>query len=150
MKRRREIVLFFAACCLSAGCHTAKKPAQPAPPQPAVKLNGTRWILDEIGGKRVVENSKATLTFPEAGKVAGNGSCNRFMGPAELNGDKIKLGPLAGTKMMCDAPASQQETAYLKALEGAQRFAVKNGRLLIYVAEPDPPLSFHAAAAGEN
>jgi hypothetical protein len=49
------------------------------------------------------------------------------MGPAELSGDKIKLGPLAGTKIMCDPGASDQETAYLKALESAQRFEVKDG-----------------------
>jgi heat shock protein HslJ len=135
---------------LLAGCDTAKKPVQSSsPPQPA-NLSGTQWILDEIGGKPVVANSKATLTFPEAGRVAGNGSCNRFMGPALVGGDKIKLGPLAGTKMMCDSPATDQETAYLKALSGAQRFAGKDGKLLIYVAGSDLPLSFLAAAAEEK
>ena len=34
---------------------------------------------------------------------------------------------------MCDAGASDQETAYLKALGSAQRFEVKDGNLLIYV-----------------
>jgi heat shock protein HslJ len=63
--------------------------------------------------------------------------------------DKIKLGPLAGTKM-CDAGASDQETAYLKALESARRFEVKDEKLLIYVAGPDAPLRFHAVAAGEK
>ena len=72
------------------------------------------------------------------------------MGPAEMSGDKIRLGPLAGTKMMCDPGASDQETAYLKALESAGRFAVKDGKLLIYVAGSDAPLRFHAVAAGEN
>jgi heat shock protein HslJ len=144
MQCRREIILFFAACCLSVGCDTARKPVQSASPQQAVSLNGTQWILDEIGGKPVIQNSKASLTFPEPGRAAGNGSCNRFMSPAEVSGDKIKIGPLAGTKMMCDAPASEQETAYLKALEGAQRFS-EDGKLLIYVAGSDAPLRFHAA-----
>ena len=72
------------------------------------------------------------------------------MGPAEMSGDKIKLGPLAGTKMMCDPGASDQETTYLKALQSAQRFEVKDGKLLIYVAGSDAPLRFHAAAAGEK
>jgi heat shock protein HslJ len=150
MKCSREIVLFFAACHLSAGCDTGKKPVQPASPQQAVDLNGTQWILEEIGGKRVIENSKASLAFPQAGRAAGNGSCNRFMGPAELSGDKIKLGPLAGTKMMCDRPESDQEAAYLKALEGAERFTVKDGKLLIYVTGSDAPLSFYAATAGKK
>jgi heat shock protein HslJ len=54
----------------------------------------------------VIADSRATLAFPEAGKVAGNGSCNRFTGAAELNGRAIKLGPLASTKMACMGEAS--------------------------------------------
>jgi len=72
------------------------------------------------------------------------------MGPAEVNGDKIKLGPPAGTKMMCDPGVSNQETAYLKALESTKRFEVKDGKLLIYVAGSDVPLRFHAAAGGKK
>jgi heat shock protein HslJ len=132
------------------GCESEKKPVQSASQQPPVNLIGTHWVLEDIGGKPVIDGSKATLTFPEAGRVAGNGSCNRFMGSAEMKGDVIKIGPLAGTKMMCDPPASDQETAYLKALEGAQKFAVKGGKLLIEVAGSDGPLRFRAAAAGEN
>ena len=66
----------------------------------------------------MIADSRATLAFPEAGKVAGNGSCNRFTGAAEINGSAIKLGPLASTRMACMSEASTQETGYLKALEG--------------------------------
>ena len=52
--------------------------------------------------------------------------------------------------MMCDPGASDQETAYLKALESAHRIAVKDGKLLIYVAGSDAPLRFHAVTAGEK
>jgi heat shock protein HslJ len=79
----------------------------------------------------VIADSRATLAFPEAGKVAGNGSCNRFTGAAELNGKAIKLGPLASTRMACMGEASTQETEYLKALEGAQRFEAKEGKLYL-------------------
>ena len=51
---------------------------------------------------------------------------------------------------MCGAGASDQETAYLKALGSAQRFEVKDGNLLIYVAGSDAPLRFYAVAAGEK
>src|SRR6266478_6082329 len=127
---------------LLLGCEPAKKPVQSASQEQSVNLVGTHWFLEEIGGKPVIENSKATLTFPEGGRVAGSGSCNRFMGSAEVKSDTIKIGPLAGTKMMCDQPASDQEATYLRALEGAQKFAVKDGKLLIYVAGSDAPLRF--------
>jgi len=150
MNRMKKIGAFFAAGLLLVGCEAGKKPAQSASQQQPVNLTGTQWTLEEIGGKPAIEHSKATLAFLQAGRVSGHGSCNRFMGPAEMSGDKIKLGPLAGTKMMCDPGASDQETAYLKALESVQKFEVKDGKLLIYVAGSDAPLRFHAAAAGEK
>src|SRR5215467_5271647 len=108
------------------GCEAAKKPASSVVPQQASSLDGKQWTVEEIGGKPMFENSKATLAFFQADRVAGNGSCNRFMGPAEISGDKIKLG-LAGTRMMCGPAMSDQESMYLKTLEGAQRFAVREG-----------------------
>jgi heat shock protein HslJ len=109
MNGMKKIGAFFAAGLLLVGCAAGKKPAQSASKQQPANLTGTQWTLEEIGGKPVVEHSQATLAFLEAGRVSGHGSCNRFMGPAEMSGDKIKLGPLAGTKMMCDPGASDQE-----------------------------------------
>jgi heat shock protein HslJ len=153
MKRLGKFGAAFAACILWTGCETAKKPVQsgqPAAQQKLVSLVGTQWTLEEIGGKPVIEHSHATLAFMEAGRISGNGSCNRFMGPVEINGDTIKLGLLAGTKMMCDPAAADQETAYLKALEAAQRFEMNDQKLLIHVTGSNLPLRFHAAAAGQN
>jgi heat shock protein HslJ len=146
----RKVATAIAICFLLIGCETTKNPMNSAPSQPAVNLAGTQWTLEEIDGKPVIENSKATLAFLQAGRVSGNGSCNRFMGPAEISGNQIKMGPLAGTKMMCEAAPSEQESTYLKALEGAQRFAIQDGKLLVYVAGSDMVLRFHAATTAEN
>jgi heat shock protein HslJ len=128
-----------------AACDREKKPAQAAAPAGPVTLTGTEWSLEDLAGKGVIANARATLTFPEAGKVAGNGSCNRFTGTAEINGSAIKLGPLASTRMACVGEASTQETEYLTALEGAQRFEVKDGKLHLHVSGLDKPLVFHSA-----
>lgn len=90
--------------------------------------------------------SRATLTFLEAGKVEGNGSCNRFAGSAETNGATIKFGPLAATRMMCEPDASNQETEYLKALEGVHRFEVNGEKLYLFVNGTERPLVFHRAS----
>jgi hypothetical protein len=42
--------------------------------------------------------------------------------------------------------ASTQETEYLKALEGAQRFEVKEGKLCLYVSGAEKSLVYRAAA----
>jgi hypothetical protein len=41
--------------------------------------------------------------------------------------------------------ALTQETEYLKVLEGAQRFEVKEGKLYLYVSGAEKPLVYRAA-----
>jgi heat shock protein HslJ len=121
----------------------AKATAQPAPPQPlSFSLSNNEWLLEDLSGGGVLDNVQATLTFPETGKVAGNGSCNRFFGPAEINGDAIKLGPLASSRMACPEAAMNQETKYLEALQAAERFEWKDPYLLIYCKGLEKPLRF--------
>jgi len=142
----RRLGIALLVCLFFVSCNAEKKPMQSAASASAPgNLDGTQWSLETLAGKPVIANSRATLTFPEAGKVAGNGSCNRFTGSAEINGSAIKLGPLAATRMMCEPDATNQETGYLKALEGAQRFEMKNGKLYLYASGTENPLVFHSA-----
>jgi heat shock protein HslJ len=105
-------------------------------------LAGTEWLLEDLGGAGVIDNVQATLTFPEAGKTAGEGSCNRFFGPAEITGSAIKLGPLGSTRMACPEAVMNQETKYLDALQAAERFEWKAPYLLIYCKGFERPLRF--------
>jgi len=99
-------------------------------------------VLEDIKGGGVLDNSQATLAFPKAGNVAGNGSCNRFFGPTEIKGDANKLGPLASSRMACPEAVMNQEAAYLKALQAAERFEWKDPYLLIYSKGFAKPLRF--------
>ncbi len=105
-------------------------------------LTGTEWLLEDLGGAGVIDNVQATLTFPEAGKTAGQGSCNRFFGPAEISGSAIKLGPLGSTRMSCPEAVMSQESKYLDALQAAERFEWKAPYLLIYCKGLEKPLRF--------
>jgi heat shock protein HslJ len=117
--------------------------AVPPPANPAsFSLTGTEWLLEDLGGLGVADNIQATLSFPEAGKVAGNGSCNRFFGSAEVSGDSMKLGPLGATRMMCPEPAMNQEAKYINALQAADHFEWKAPYLLIYSKGLEKPLRF--------
>lgn len=112
-----------------------------------INLVGTEWRLQDLGGAGIIDNSQATLAFPETERVAGNGSCNRFMGPLTLAGNSIKIGPLAGTRMACVSEAvSNQEMRYMKALEGAIRVEWKDPYLLIYCDGLEKPLRFTKGA----
>jgi heat shock protein HslJ len=121
----------------------AKAAIQPVPAKTvSFSLLGSDWLLEDLSGSRVVGSIQATLSFPEHGKVAGNGSCNRFFGSAEISGDAIKLGPLASSRMACPQAVMNQESEYLGALQAAERFGWKDPYLLIYCKDFEKPLRF--------
>jgi heat shock protein HslJ len=108
----------------------------------SVGLSGTTWLLEDLGGAGVLDRVEATLEFPETGKVAGKGSCNRFFGSVEISGASISFGPLGSTRMACVEAVMNQEAKYFEALQGAERFRVDGTTLLIYAKGLDHPLRF--------
>jgi heat shock protein HslJ len=154
MKNRVKVSCLAVAVCFAlSGCMGDKKPTQAAAPPAAAPsgavpdrgLAGTEWRLEEMGGQPVIANSRATLNFPNNTSAAGNGSCNRFTGSVDITSSAMKFGPLATTRMMCDAESSRQENDYLKALADVDRYEIKN-RLTLYLhlKGADNPLKFHA------
>lgn len=111
-------------------------------PGGAVTLVGTEWHLQSINGQPVMDRSRASLQFPESGRVAGNGSCNTFVGAVAIDNASIIFRQMASTKMACLGGASEQETRYMQALSQAQRYQVINGQLLIHVQGMEQPLRF--------
>src|SRR5216684_3296485 len=127
-----------------------KPTARPVTAQTApFSLSGSEWLLEDLGGSGVIDNIQATLTFPEAGRIAGNASCNRFSGAAEVSGNSVKLGPLASARMACPEAVMNQETKYLTALHAAERFEWKDPYLLIYCKAFDRPLRFTRMSASK-
>lgn len=94
-------------------------------------LAGTQWRLVQIGDDSVLPQPVATLVFHANGRVSGHGACNRFNGSFEQTGERLTIGPLAATRMACQGAVGQQESRYLRALQGTHAFGVKDGALLI-------------------
>ena len=107
-------------------------------------LEGSRWLLENIGGKKVLDNAQATLEFTVPGRVSGRGSCNRISGPVTVEGSAIRFGPLISTRMACTPAVNEQEVKYLSALASAERFEKKGNSLLIYCKGLPKPLRFTA------
>jgi heat shock protein HslJ len=149
-----SVCLLLTVTALMACCASANKPTA-STPKPAVRaqisLAGTEWVLTNLSGTPALAGGKATLAFPEAGRVAGNGSCNRFTGAVTITGDALKIGALASTRMACvDESVSKQEDVYLKALGAATRYSYQDSNLLIYCDGFDKPLRFIRAAPGSH
>jgi putative lipoprotein len=109
---------------------------------PRAELWRTSWRLADLQGKPALEGVEATLEFPERGKVAGKGSCNRFFATANISGDSLTISKMGATLMACVGPGMEQEGRYLKALAAARRFSLAGDTLLIYIAGSDQPLRF--------
>ena len=86
------------------------------PRMQGTSLVGTEWWVEDIEGTGVIDNSHTTITFPEPGRVAGDGGCNRYMGSYEGEGDRLKFGPLASTRMACPEALMNQDDRFHQAL----------------------------------
>jgi heat shock protein HslJ len=117
-------------------CGCAHESAAPPP------LWGTAWRLEDLGGAGVLDRAEATLEFPEPGRVAGSGSCNRFFGGVKIDADTIALSQIGSTRMACAEAVSRQEMIYFKALGSAERYTLDGSVLRIFFKDSDKPLRF--------
>jgi heat shock protein HslJ len=83
------------------------------------------WNVVSIGAAPV---SGPTFTL-EGDKVSGFGGCNRFGGSVKVEGDTLRLGPLAATRMACDQLAVEQ--SYFDALESVRGYSIDGDKLVL-------------------
>ncbi len=86
---RRPVLWLTAPIWL--GLQACANSAAPAVRTRTAPLWGTQWQLQALGAQPVMASSKASLQFPEVGRVAGHGSCNRFSGSVSVTGDQLTV-----------------------------------------------------------
>jgi heat shock protein HslJ len=101
---------------------------------PLSLLTGAEWKVTKAGAAAVPEGVEATIAFAPDGGVSGSSGCNRFSGTATLTGEGLGFGPMAGTRMACDAPASTVEAAFLDAMGRIDRFDIADDGSLRLIA----------------
>ena len=74
------------------------------------------WEVTEIAGTPVPETVEVTLTHPEKGLVAGSSGCNRYNGRISMQDGRVRVGELAGTRMMCPPAQMAVEGAFHSAI----------------------------------
>ena len=99
--------------------------------EPKSLLAGGEWIVETIGGAPVIDKSEATILFMEEGRVAGNASCNRFIGGYHLTGEGLSFSQMGTTMMACEEPLSLQEARFLELLQAVFRFEISPERRLV-------------------
>jgi heat shock protein HslJ len=103
------------------------------------------WLLEDFGGRGVVDMVRTTIEFDDEGQVFGSGGCNRFTGSYTLDDGMLGFGPLATTKMMCPEAVMDQEDRFLAALGAVERVEMDGPFLLIFFSGSEAPLRFTKA-----
>lgn len=122
--------VFIAAIGL-AGCGLLGGPD--APP------TDTIWRVVAIGGEtlpRLAGNRAPTLLLESAeGRASGFTGCNRMTGSFSIEGETIRFGPLASTRMACEEPAAHVEMGYMQSLQLITRWRRRAGGLELLDAQ---------------
>jgi heat shock protein HslJ len=95
-------------------------------------LEGVNWSLLEFAQSEPVPAEVPVDAMFEQNRVSGSSGCNRYF--AEIKGSspyQIKIGPVAGTRMMCPAAIMQVEDRYLATLGKVGQFGFSFGRLML-------------------
>lgn len=103
------------------------------------ELAGTAWLLDGFGElnqpQGVLEKVIVSLQYdPEQGRLSGSAGCNSYFGEVKIDPDQLtfSVGPLGTTRMACSEQVMTQEAAFLDLLGRVTRFAIKDGKLLLF------------------
>ena len=95
-------------------------------------LRGTYWKLVRLGDSPVPAAEKQRephLIFAaNEPRVSGSGGCNRVTGAVQLDGDKLRLGRMAGTMMACPS-GMDVEQRFLQSLEKVERWRIRGSHL---------------------
>jgi heat shock protein HslJ len=127
-----RIVTMLAAAALAAtACHRQVATAA-TPAEFRALVAGAEWELVRLGAEAAPTGAgarRATIRFEaDSARAGGFAGCNRWSAGYTLDGDAIRFGPIAMTKMAC-ADGMQLEQRVAAALEAARRFEVRNDEL---------------------
>jgi heat shock protein HslJ len=96
------------------------------------------WRLTAIGGAEVA--ATVTLDLTEAGRISGQGPCNRYSGPNGASLPDLRIGPMISTRMAC--PEMALEGDYFSALSGVTRATLGKDDLLVLSGDGAADLTF--------
>lgn len=88
---------------------------------------GKTWALQSLDGSPY--QADATLSFPETGRLAGQGPCNAYFAEQTAPYPWFKTGPIGATKRACSA--LKQEGVFFAALADMSLSEVSGDTLIL-------------------
>lgn len=129
-KKIRSVLSAFAALLLvSGGCKSAPPPA----PRDG-ELAGSFW--KPAGSPRY-----SYIEFIGDGRVVGSTGYNRFFGPvAYAEGKRLRIGPLAATRVPGAERGKKYEEEFFARIEETRGYVLDGDKLTLYNEERQPVL----------
>lgn len=121
---RRSLVVAITMLCAVSACSQNES-------VPQDDIFDITWTLVEVNGAPVdtaAMNRPATLTLNTEGHAIGSAGCNQFGGPYTINGDDLRFGAIAMTRMACP-DRMDVETAYSAVFDATRSWRVSDGML---------------------
>jgi len=117
--------------------------------EPPLTLISAEWQLQSYNNQHGgLVSSRGTehidAAFDADGRVSGSAGCNRYHGSYELDGDTIRLSPMAATRRMCAEPAGimDDEQGFLAAMASVDHYNIHDRLLTFYNSEGTRQLVF--------
>ncbi|MGO1693962.1 MAG: META domain-containing protein [Marinobacter sp.] len=110
-------------------------------------IGGDKWVVEDIGGKGIIDSSHVSIVFMEGNRVGGSSSCNNYNGEYQLEGSKFTVGDnMASTRRACAPALMNQEESFLKLLMNVSeaRFG-DHGELLLSTPEGETIRAFQSS-----
>lgn len=135
MQKAIWVSLAFVVLTSCAGSRKNAGDVSSKDQQPAVSLDGHKWMLAKLykdGTVMAVVNKKAFIRFDQVkGSAGGNGSCNSFGSTLSVTGNQLSITQLFSTKMYCEE-VQGTENGFFDLLGKANRYDIKGDNLLLY------------------
>lgn len=113
----------LVATSLLCGCVTA--------PGTDAALVGKTWAVEDISGRGVIDDPRATLVFGADGRLSGDTSCNRYFADYTVDGAKLSIGQAGVTRRACVPAVMDQERRFLDVLNAVDSFAIDASGALV-------------------
>lgn len=108
-------------------------------------LEGTDWQLNGIVEGDAVVNTvvdeSINIRF-ENGQATGSSGCNQFFADYTLEGEKLTLSGIGGTKIACEEEVGQREATFLNALAQVAAYQIERSTLKLLDASGNALMSF--------
>ncbi|AQL38880.1 MULTISPECIES: META domain-containing protein [Pseudomonas syringae group] len=111
---KQSALLSLIGGALLAGCT--------ADPLPIRQDHG--YVMEWIGERPLIDNSRLTMTLGADGRAYGNAGCNHWFAPYTLNDHTISFGAVGKTRKMCAPALMEQEQRFIKAISSVQRWDI--------------------------